>query len=64
MASRKFNAKKYQVKRLSRRDELSSKTRCGYTPLPKPEPVTPVVEAPVVEAPRLKLRADSTKTGR
>lgn len=64
MASRKFNAKKYQVKRLSRRDELSSKTRCGYTPLPKPEPVAPVVKAPVVKAPTPKLRADSTKTRR
>ena len=36
MASRKLNAKTYQIKRLSRRDEISSKTRCGYTPLPKP----------------------------
>ena len=44
MASRKFNKKKYQIKRLSRRDEVGSK-RCGYTPLPKPEPVVPVVTA-------------------
>ena len=54
MASRKFNAKKYQVKRLSRRDELSSKR-------PKS---APVVKAPVVKAPTPKLRADSTKTRR
>ena len=60
MASRKLNAKKCQIKRLSRRDEISSKTRCGYTPLPKPEPVTPVAEVPVVKpkkAPAPKLRA-------
>jgi len=61
---RLFNARKFNTRKLRRKDELSSKTRCGYTPLPKPEPVTPVAEVPVVKpkkAPAPKLRAKSTK---
>lgn len=52
---RKFNAKKYQIAKLPRKEEIGSK-RCGFIPLPKPEPVVPVVKQ---KAP--KLRAKSTK---
>ncbi len=56
---RLFNARKFNTRKLRRKDELSSKTRCGFTPLPKPEPVVPVVKAKKAKAP--KLRAKSTK---
>ena len=61
MALRKFNAKKYNIAKLPRKEEIGSK-RCGFTPLPKPEPVTPVAKVPVVKpkkAPTPKLRAKS-----
>ena len=54
MASRKLNAKKYQIAKRSKREEICSK------PLPKPAPVAPVAEVPVVKpkkAPAPKLRA-------
>ena len=61
MALRKFNAKKYNISKLPRKEEIGSK-RCGYTPLPKPAPVvTPVAEVPVVTPKAPKLRAKSTK---
>ena len=52
---RKFNAKKYQIAKLSRKEEIGSK-RCGFTPLPKPEPVVPAV----TKAPKLRAKK-STK---
>ncbi len=58
MALRKFNAKKYNISKLPRKEEIGSK-RCGYTPLPKPEPVVPVAKPK--KAPTPKLRAKSTK---
>lgn len=58
MALRKFNAKKYNIAKLPRKEEIGSK-RCGYTPLPKPEPVVPVAKPK--KAPTPKLRAKSTK---
>ena len=59
MALRKFNAKKYHVAKLPRKEEVCSK------PLPKPAPVVkPVAEVPVVKPKKAaapKLRAKSTK---
>ena len=57
MSLRKFNAKKYLIAKLKRREEVCSK------PLPKPAPVvTPVAEVPVVKPKAPKLRAKkSTK---
>ena len=53
-----FNARKFNIRRFRKRDELSSKTK----PLPKPAPVvTPVAEVPVVKEKAPKLRAKSTK---
>ena len=54
---RKFNRKKYQIKRLSRKEEIGSK-RCGFTPLPKPEPVVPVVKE---KAPKLRAKKSTKK---
>ena len=60
MALRKFNAKKYQIAKLPRREEVCSK------PIVKPAPViAPVAEVPAVKKPKKaaapKLRAKSTK---
>ena len=57
MASRKLNAKKYQIAKQSKREEICSK------PLPKPAPVVkPIAEVPVVTPKKApKLRAKSTK---
>jgi len=57
---RLFNARKFNTRKLRRKDELSSKTR--NTPLPKPAPVVkPIAEVPVVKEKAPKLRAKSTK---
>jgi len=57
---RKFNRKKYQIKRLSRKEEIGSK-RCGFTPLPKPEPVVPAVKTKKAAAPKLRAKKSTKK---
>jgi len=55
MASRKFNARKYHIRKLRRRDELSSKR-------PKVQSVEPIAIAPVEKsAPKKRVTKKSTK---
>ena len=59
---RKFNAKKYNIAKLPRKEEIDSK-RCGFTPLPKPAPVVkPIAEVPVVKEKAPKFITSPTKS--
>jgi len=61
MALRKFNAKKYNIAKLTRKEEIGSKPiRCGFTPLPKPEPVVPVAKPKKAPTPKVRAKK-STK---